>query len=220
MSAPGRSTTDQNELRSLWRPQTVCSGEDEHTRWLPGTAFQVQTGLGNLAGEKPSQAHWPLASLAKKDSQLRSVSYKEALEVALCYGWIDGQKMPENDQTWLQRFLSRSSKSIWSKINREKALALVGSGEMRAVGLEAIENAKKNGRWDAAYDSPSGATVPSDFQAALDTNPRAAEFFKTLDRANRYAVLWRIQTVKKAETRTRKIEQFVGMLEKGERIHP
>ena len=158
--------------------------------------------------------------LAKKDSPLRSVSYKEALEVALCYGWIDGQKKPENEQTWLQRFVSRSSRSIWSKINREKALVLISSGEMKAAGLEAIENAKKNGRWDAAYDSPSGATVPADFQAALDANPRAAAFFKTLDRANRYAVLWRIQTVKKAETRAKKIQRFIAMLEREEKIHP
>lgn len=158
--------------------------------------------------------------LAKKGSRLRSVSYKEALEVALCHGWIDGQKRPESEQAWLQRFVPRSSKSIWSKINREKALALIASGEMKAAGQEAIENAKKNGRWDAAYDSPSGATVPADFQAALDANQRAAAFFKTLDRANRYAVLWRIQTVKKAETRARKIRQFIEMLEREERIHP
>jgi uncharacterized protein YdeI (YjbR/CyaY-like superfamily) len=158
--------------------------------------------------------------LAKKGSPLRSVSYHEALEVALCYGWIDGQKRPENEQTWLQRFVSRSGKSIWSKINREKALALIASGEMKAAGLEAIESAKENGRWKTAYDSPSQAIVPSDFQAALDANPRAAAFFKTHDRANRYAVLWRIQTVKKAETRIRKIEQFIAMLERGERIHP
>ena len=157
--------------------------------------------------------------LAKKDSGLRSVSYKEALEVALCYGWIDGQKRPENEQTWLQRFVPRSSRSIWSKINREKVLALIASGEMKDAGLEAIENAKKNGRWDAAYDSPGGATVPADFQKALNANPRAAAFFKTLDRANRYAVLWRIQTVKKAETRARKIQQFIDMLAKKEKLH-
>jgi uncharacterized protein YdeI (YjbR/CyaY-like superfamily) len=158
--------------------------------------------------------------LAKKDSPLRSVSHAEALDVALRYGWIDGQKRPENEQAWLQRFVPRSSRSIWSKINREKALAMISSGEMKTAGLEAVENAKKNGRWDVAYDSPSGATVPSDFQAALDTHPRAAAFFKTLDRANRYAVLWRIQTVKKAETRARKIQQFIAMLEKKEKIHP
>jgi uncharacterized protein YdeI (YjbR/CyaY-like superfamily) len=158
--------------------------------------------------------------LAKKGSPLRSVSYQEALEVALGYGWIDGQKRPESEQAWLQRFLPRSRGSIWSKINREKALALIARGEMQAAGLQAIENAKENGRWEAAYDSPGAATVPSDFQAALDANPRAAAFFKTLDGANRYAVLWRIQTVKKAETRARKIDQFIEMLAREEKIHP
>jgi uncharacterized protein YdeI (YjbR/CyaY-like superfamily) len=158
--------------------------------------------------------------LAKKGSPLTSVTYAEALEVALCYGWIDGQKRPESEQAWLQKFLARSAKSMWSKINREKALALTAAGEMKAAGLEAIESARKDGRWDAAYDSPSGAVVPADFQSALDANPRAAHFFKTLDRANRYAVLWRIQTVKKAETRARKIERFVEMLARREKIHP
>jgi uncharacterized protein YdeI (YjbR/CyaY-like superfamily) len=157
--------------------------------------------------------------LAKKGATKKSVSYQEALEVALCFGWIDGQKRPESEQSWLQRFLPRSSKSIWSKINREKALALIASGEIKAAGLAAIENAKKNGQWDAAYDSPSGAAVPGDLQAALDANRRAKAFFETLDRANRYAILWRIQTVKKAETRIRKVEQFVDMLARGEKIH-
>lgn len=158
--------------------------------------------------------------LAKKDSGLRSVSYKEALEVALCHGWIDGQKKPENDQTWLQKFAPRGPRSIWSKINREKAMALIASGEMKPAGHDAIENAKQNGRWESAYDSPSGATIPADLQAALDANPQAAAFFKTLNKANSYAILWRIQTVKKAETRARKIEQFIAMLERKEKIHP
>src|SRR6266404_986638 len=157
--------------------------------------------------------------VAKKESGLKSVSYKEALDVALCYGWIDGQKQPENEKTWLQRFVPRTDKSLWSKINREKALALMASGEMRAAGQQAIENAKKNGRWEAAYDSPSGANVPSDFQIALAASSRAKAFFQTLDRANRYAVLWRIQTVKTAETRARKIQQFIEMLERKEKIH-
>src|SRR5271168_4862479 len=127
--------------------------------------------------------------LAKKSSDLHSITYKEALEVALCYGWIDGQKKPESDAAWLQRFLPRGSKSLWSKINREKALALIEGEEMKPAGLEAIENAKKNGQWEAAYDSPSRASVPDDFQAALHANPRAKAFFETIDRVNRYAVL-------------------------------
>lgn len=157
--------------------------------------------------------------LAKKSSGQRSITYAEALEVALCYGWIDGQKRGESERAWLQRFLPRSAKSIWSKINREKAVALIAEGRMAAAGLEAVEAAKKAGRWDAAYDSPKGAGVPEDFQAALDACPRAQNFFHSLDSANRYAVLFRIQTVKKAETRTRKIQEFVAMLERGERIH-
>jgi uncharacterized protein YdeI (YjbR/CyaY-like superfamily) len=157
--------------------------------------------------------------LAKKDSGLRSVSYKEALETALCYGWIDGQKRPANEKTWLQRFVPRGEKSLWSKINREKALALINSGEMKSAGLQAIECAKKNGRWKTAYESSSKAGVPADLQAALDANARAKEFFEKLDRANRYAVLWRIQTVKKAETRERKIKQYVEMLARHEKIH-
>jgi len=157
--------------------------------------------------------------LAKKGSGLRSLNYSEALEAALCYGWIDGQKRGESDQAWLQRFLPRAPKSIWSKINREKATALIADGRMTAAGLEAVESARENGRSDAAYDSPRSAQVPEDFQAALDENRRAREFFEALDGANRYAVLFRIQTVKKAETRTRKIQEFVAMLARNERIH-
>lgn len=157
--------------------------------------------------------------IAKKGSSFKSVGYQDALEAALCYGWIDGQKKPENEQSWLQRFVPRSAASIWSKINRDKCLLLIASGQMKAAGFRAIEQAQQNGRWDAAYDSPRTATAPDDFQAALDASPAAKTFFEALDRANRYAVLWRIQTVKKAETRARKIEQFIAMLERGEKIH-
>jgi uncharacterized protein YdeI (YjbR/CyaY-like superfamily) len=157
--------------------------------------------------------------IAKNGSSLRSVTYAEALEVALCYGWIDGQKRGDGDQAWLQRFLPRSAKSTWSKINRDKAEALIASGRMKTAGSEAIAAAKKCGTWDAAYDSPKAATVPKDFQAALDASPGAREFFQSIDGANRYAVLFRIQTVKKAETRVRKIREFVEMLERKETIH-
>jgi uncharacterized protein YdeI (YjbR/CyaY-like superfamily) len=116
--------------------------------------------------------------LAKKDSRLRSVSSQEALEVALCHGWIDGQKRPESEEAWLQKFVARSAQSIWSKINREKALALIANGEMQAAGLEAIENAKRNGRWDAAYDSPSGAPVPGDFQGCAGRESASRGIFQ------------------------------------------
>jgi uncharacterized protein YdeI (YjbR/CyaY-like superfamily) len=157
--------------------------------------------------------------IAKKGSMLQSVTYKEALEVALCYGWIDGQKKPENEASWIQRFLPRSARSVWSKINRESALGLIARGEMKPAGLEAVEKAKLNGRWEAAYDSPARAAVPTDFQAALDASPQAKTFFESLDRANKYAILWRIQTVKRIETRNRKIVHFIGMLERKEKIH-
>lgn len=157
--------------------------------------------------------------LAKKESGFQSITYAEALEVALCYGWIDGQKRGESQQAWLQRFLPRSAKSIWSKINRDKALGLIACGSIKDAGLEAVEAAKKDGRWQAAYDSPKGANVPEDFQTALNASKKAQKCFDNLDRANRYAVLFRIQTAKKAETRARKIREFVEMLERNETIH-
>ncbi len=181
-------------------------------------ATQVAWSRWLETNHRKSQGLW--LRLAKKRSNLRSVTYAQALEVALCYGWIDGQKRAESEQAWLQRFLPRSAKSIWSKINRDKATALIGDGRMKDAGLEAVEAARKAGSWDAAYDSPKGATVPEDFQTALDASPPARDFFQSLDGANRYAVLFRIQTVKKAETRARKIREFVAMLERHERIHP
>jgi uncharacterized protein YdeI (YjbR/CyaY-like superfamily) len=186
----------------------------------PAQLFKDQSGWTTWLRRHHRNASGIWLRLAKKGSGLHSVSYSEALESALCYGWIDSQKKPENDKTWLQRFVPRSDKSIWSKINREKAEALTKNGRMTAAGQEAIERARANGRWTAAYDSPSRSTVPEDFQAALDVNARANSFFQTLDRANRYAILFRIQTVKKAETRERKIKEFIAMLEQNEKIHP
>lgn len=180
-------------------------------------ATQAEWAVWLDKNHRGSQGLW--LRLAKKGAGLRSVTYAEALEIALCYGWIDGQKRGENEQAWLQRFIPRSAKSIWSKINREKADALIACGRMKPAGLEAVERARNAGTWDAAYDSPKTARVPEDFEAVLDTSPRAREFFQTLDGANRYALLFRIQTVKKAETRARKIREFVEMLERKERIH-
>ncbi|MGC1550900.1 MAG: YdeI/OmpD-associated family protein [Rhodanobacter sp.] len=158
--------------------------------------------------------------LAKKAAATPSVTYAEAVEIALCYGWVDGQKKPDNEQFWLQRFTPRSAKSIWSKINRDKASKLIADGQMKAGGLKEIERAKADGRWDKAYDSPSVATVPADFQVALEKNAKAKAFFATLDRQNRYAMLFRIQTAKKAETREKRIQTFVKMLGNHEKIHP
>ncbi len=158
--------------------------------------------------------------IARKDGALKSVSYAEALEVALCYGWIDGQKKGFDESMWLQKFTPRGARSIWSKINREKAEALIESGRMQPAGLAAIEQAKRSGQWEAAYDSQRTVGVPDDLQIALDRNAKAKAFFATLDSANRYAILFRLQTAKKAETRARRLEQFVRMLENHEKLHP
>ena len=157
--------------------------------------------------------------LAKKGSGIKSITYPEAVETALCHGWIDSQMKPESATAYLQRFTPRRPTSIWSKINREKALALIAGGRMRPGGLAEIERAKQDGRWEAAYDSARTATVPADFERELEAHPKAKAFFETVSGANRYAILWRLQTAKKAETRAKRIRSFVEMLEKGETIH-
>ena len=158
--------------------------------------------------------------IAKKGAKASSVTYAEAIEVALVWGWIDGQKDKLDDAWWLQRFSRRGPKSIWSKINRDKALALIDAGKMRPPGLLQVERAKKDGRWEAAYEGQRSATVPPDLARALAANPRAARFFETLESYNRYAVLFRIHAAKKVETRARRIEKFVEMLAKHEKVHP
>jgi uncharacterized protein YdeI (YjbR/CyaY-like superfamily) len=158
--------------------------------------------------------------VAKVTSPEPTVTYPEAVEVALCHGWIDGQKKTHDQHAWLQKFTRRGKKSIWSKINREKVAALIERGEMKPTGLAEVDRAKQDGRWEAAYDPPSRSTVPEDFQAALDGSPAAKAFWATLKSANRYAILFRIQTGKRAETRVKRIAQFVAMLERGETLHP
>ncbi|MBU7319996.1 YdeI/OmpD-associated family protein [Paenibacillus oleatilyticus] len=158
--------------------------------------------------------------LAKKQTDVVTLTYQEALESALCYGWIDSRKEAYDESTWLQRFTPRGAKSIWSKVNKDKAEALIASGRMQPPGLRAIEAAKQNGQWDKAYESQSRATVPDDLQSELDRNPQAKAFFETLDSQNRYAILFRVHSAKKAETRAKRIQQFVAMLERGEKIYP
>jgi len=157
--------------------------------------------------------------IAKRDSGIPSVTYDEAVESALCYGWIDGQKKGFDDKYWLQKFTPRGSKSIWSKINTEKVERLIESGEMKPAGLKSIEAAKNDGRWDAAYASQKNISIPDDFHSALDKNKKAKAFFETLKSAERYSFLFRIQTAKKAETRAKRIQQFIEMLERNEKFH-
>jgi uncharacterized protein YdeI (YjbR/CyaY-like superfamily) len=155
----------------------------------------------------------------KKDSAVKTIFYPEALDGALCYGWIDGLKRPFDKKSWIQRFTPRRPRSLWSKINTGHVERLIKLGRIKEAGLLAIEAAKKDGRWDAAYHSPGKATVPEDFLTALSKNKKAREFFGTLNKTNLYAIAWRLQTAKTPETRARRMEAILQMLAKGKRFH-
>jgi uncharacterized protein YdeI (YjbR/CyaY-like superfamily) len=182
-------------------------------------AFQSGEAWEAWLAEHHDQADGIWVKLAKKGTSVPSVTYDQALDAALCYGWIDGQSR-RLDETWyLQRFTPRRARSMWSKRNREKVAALIEAGRMQPAGLREIERAKADGRWDAAYDGPATATVPDDLQAALDANRPAAEFFAGLDKQNRYAILHRVQTAVKPETRARRIAKLVEQLARGEKLY-
>ncbi|QGZ43130.1 uncharacterized protein YdeI (YjbR/CyaY-like superfamily) [Pseudoduganella flava] len=157
--------------------------------------------------------------IAKAKADTKTVQYPEAVEVALCWGWIDGQKKSIDEHWWMQKFTPRAKRSIWSKVNRDKVQALIDAGRMRPPGLAEIERAKADGRWDAAYASQGKAEVPPDLQAALDAAPQAKAFFATLNSTNRYAILFRTHQAKRPETRAKRIAQFVEMLARGELLH-
>lgn len=158
--------------------------------------------------------------VAKKSSGKRTVSVPEALEIALCYGWIDGQRKAFDGDYFLQRFTPRRLRSRWSKINRDSATALIERGRMRPPGLAEVERAKADGRWAAAYDSPSKIQPTPELLAALEASPKAKALFEELDSQNRYAILYRVHDAKRPETRTRRIEKFVEMLSRGETPYP
>jgi uncharacterized protein YdeI (YjbR/CyaY-like superfamily) len=186
---------------------------------LPVLAFASPEDLEAWLGEHQDEPGvW--IKIAKKASGIPTVTYAEAVDVALCYGWIDGQKLPFDGDWFLQRFTPRLARSKWSKVNQEKVAALVAAGRMQPRGLAEVERAKADGRWAAAYDAPSKAAVPEDLQRALDANPAARDFFATLKGTNRYAILYRIQDAKRPETRARRIETFVAMLAEGKTLYP
>ena len=186
---------------------------------LPTKPFVSKKQWSDWLAKQHDKSPGVWLKIAKKDSRIKSVTYEEALDVALCYGWIDGQKKGFDDQYWLQKFTPRGAKSMWSKINTQKAEKLIASGEMKAPGMKAIESAKKDGRWEAAYASQKNIVVPEDFQAALDKNTKAKSAFEKLKSAERYSFLFRIHHAKKPETRARHILKFVEMLEKGEKYY-
>ena len=158
--------------------------------------------------------------IGKKGAGVESVSHAEALESALCYGWIDGQRRALDERFFLQRFTPRRARSTWSRVNRDKATALIEQGRMKPAGLAEVERAQRDGRWDAAYEPQSTAKVPDDLQRELERNPRAAKFFAALDSRNRYAIIYRLQDAKRPETRARRLARFVAMLEAGEKPYP
>jgi uncharacterized protein YdeI (YjbR/CyaY-like superfamily) len=169
------------------------------------------------ANHRKSDGIW--LRIFKKDSGEVSITYGEALDEALCFGWIDGQKQRHDDNSWLQRFTRRRPKSGWSRINTQHAQRLIQADRMKPAGQAEIDAAKKDGRWTAAYDSPSNATFPEDFLAALHRNRKAEAFFETLNKANRYAIAYRLQTAKKPETKRKRMEMILAMLARGEAFH-
>jgi uncharacterized protein YdeI (YjbR/CyaY-like superfamily) len=187
---------------------------------LPVEAFPNKQALAEWLEIQHDEAEGLWLKIAKKGSNVPTVTYAEAVEVALCYGWIDGLVRSFDERFYLQRFTPRRAKSKWSKINRAKAEALIASGDMRPAGLREVERAKADGRWDAAYDPPSALGVPEDLRAALAQNRKAQESFSKLNSTNRYAILYQIQDAKRPETRARRIDKFVAMLSKGERPYP
>jgi uncharacterized protein YdeI (YjbR/CyaY-like superfamily) len=183
---------------------------------LPTLPFASKKKFADWLAKQHDKSAGVWLKLAKKATGIPSVTYQEALDVALCYGWIDGLKRSFDDQYWLQKFTPRGKKSMWSKINTEKVEKLIASGEMKPAGLKTIEAAKQDGRWAAAYSSQKNILVPADFQSALEKNKKAKAFFETLTGSRRYAFLIQIETAKKAETREKRIRIFMEMLEKGE----
>lgn len=164
-----------------------------------------------------SQGVW--LQIFKKDSGKRTVTYDGALDAALCFGWIDGQKKSHNKESFLQKFTPRRPKSVWSKRNQEHVARLIKSKRMKPAGLKAIEAAKKDGRWEQAYDSPKNMAIPKDFLRDLSRSKKAKEFFETLNKANVYAITWRLQTAKKPETREKRKQAILAMLARGEKFH-
>lgn len=187
---------------------------------LPLMWFEDQSTFENWLEENYALSPGIRLHIAKKGSGAVTITYAEAVESGLCYGWIDSQKEKFDDSTWLQRFTPRGPKSIWSKVNKDKAEELIAAGRMKPAGVKAIERAKENGFWESAYAPQSDKSLPIDFEKELQKRPDAKAFFESLNSQNRYAILFRLQTAKKPETRQKRMNQFLDMLEKGEKIYP
>ena len=187
---------------------------------LPLLLVESQSAWEDWLEQNHAEAKGIWLQIAKKGQSVTSVSYAEAVESGLCYGWIDGQKKTFDEKYYLQRFTPRRPKSIWSQANVKKVSQLIESGRMKPAGLAEVEQARADGRWQAAYAPQSADEVPADLQAALDAHPQAQAFFDQLNKVNRYAFCFRVQTAKKPETRRARIEKFITMMEKGESFYP
>ena len=191
-----------------------------NTNGLSIMSFETQQDWERWLTEHHTGTKGIWLKIAKKETGILSVNYSEALDSALCYGWIDGQKASFDDQYWLQKFTPRRPKSIWSKVNCDKATALIAEGRMQPAGIRQVELAKADGRWESAYESQSKITIPADFQSELDKNQKAKDFFSTLNSINRYAILFRIHSAKKPATRSARINKFIEMLSNNQKIYP
>jgi len=191
----------------------AMTAQPDRRRFATQRAFETWLRRNHAS----SDGVWLL--IAKPGADKPTITYPQAVEVALCCGWIDGQKKSIDAHHWLQRFTPRRARSLWSRANRARAEALIQSGRMQPSGMAEVDRARSDGRWDAAYEGARTAVVPSDLQAALDAEPDASAFFAGLDRANRYAVLWRVQTAMRPEARAKRIKTLVSMLARGEKIH-
>jgi uncharacterized protein YdeI (YjbR/CyaY-like superfamily) len=198
----------------------TASQAESTAKDLPVLSFATARAWSEWLATHHASSRGLWLKIAKKGADSASVTYSEALDGALAWGWIDGQKGTFNDVWWLQRFTPRTTKSAWSKTNRAKVETLIAAGTMAAPGLAEVERAKRDGRWDRAYDGARSSSVPADLVAAFARNARARAFFETLDAANRYAILYRVQTAKKPETRAERITRFVALCARHETIHP
>ena len=192
----------------------------QNANGLPIMSFETQQDWDAWLTEHHTGTVGIWLKIAKKETGIPSVNYAEALDSALCYGWIDGQKASFDDQYWLQKFTPRRPKSIWSKVNCDKATALIAEGRMQPEGIRQVELAKADGRWESAYESQSKINVPADFQSELDKNQKAKDFFSTLNSINRYAILFRIHSAKRPATRSARINKFIEMLSNNQKIYP
>ena len=182
-------------------------------------SFQSSKELRAWMVKEHTRASGLFLRIYKKDSGVPSVTYAEALDQALCFGWIDGQKLPFDESSWIQKFTPRRARSGWSKKNVGHVDRLIQEGEMTPAGLKEIDSAKADGRWAAAYDSPANATVPPEFIKELARNPKAKQFYATLNKANVYAIAYRLQTAKRPETRIKRMKLIIEMLARGEKFH-